>query len=83
MIVERLLGMDLHIGSEHGFKFCVANSLREFCVCVKEKRETGREGEGQMLYRWHATLLFSVLNNHDPELMGSGFKKMRVCMNCG
>lgn len=36
-----------------------------------------------MLYWWHATLLFSVLNNHDPELMGCCFKKMRVCVNCG
>lgn len=27
-------------------------------------------------------LLFSVLNNHDPELMGCCFKKMRVCVNC-
>lgn len=39
-----LLGMDLHIGSEHGFKCWGANSLREFCVCVKEKkRQWGRE----------------------------------------
>lgn len=41
---EWLLGMDLLIGSDHGFKCYSANALKEcVCVCVSKKEETGRE----------------------------------------
>lgn len=75
-----LLGMDLRIGSEHGFKCCSANSPVESCVVLKRERTS--EGGRRVILMARRTSL-SVLNNHDPGLMGCFFKKMRLCMNCG
>lgn len=60
-----LLGMDLHIGSVHGFKYWGSNSWREFLFCVRGGKYKGEKGRCDTDGMQH----FSVLNNHDPKLL--------------